>query len=74
LAKNNVNIFYSEIYPNWDFWFENLPSGSTAPPDTKPSIKNGFPAHKIDLKAALQMNESDAILTPRVMPDFSWYM
>jgi hypothetical protein len=20
-----------KIYPNWDFWFENIPSGNTAP-------------------------------------------
>jgi hypothetical protein len=21
----------SKIYPNWDFWFENIPSGNTVP-------------------------------------------
>jgi hypothetical protein len=28
----NISIFYnispSKIYPNWDFWFENKPSGN----------------------------------------------
>jgi hypothetical protein len=23
---------HSKIYPNWDFWFENIPSGNPAEP------------------------------------------
>jgi hypothetical protein len=26
----------SKIYPNWDFWFENIPSGN---PDIEPKKK-----------------------------------
>jgi hypothetical protein len=25
----------SKKYPNWDFWFENIPPGNPAPPDYK---------------------------------------
>jgi hypothetical protein len=29
--KRFSNIRPSKIYPNWDFWFENKPSGNPAP-------------------------------------------
>jgi hypothetical protein len=28
MALKYTNIF--NIYPNWDFWFENIPSGNPA--------------------------------------------
>jgi hypothetical protein len=30
MTKKYINIFQSKIYPNWDFWFENEPSGNPA--------------------------------------------
>jgi hypothetical protein len=27
---NIVLARHSQIYPNWDFWFENIPSGNPA--------------------------------------------
>jgi hypothetical protein len=41
VAMKYTNIFYSrpsKIFPNWDFWFENMPSGN-GNPETKCLVK-----------------------------------
>jgi hypothetical protein len=30
VATKYANIFHCKIYPNWDLWFENMPSGNPA--------------------------------------------
>jgi hypothetical protein len=29
-ATNYANVFHCKIYPNWDYWFQNMPSGNPA--------------------------------------------
>jgi hypothetical protein len=51
-----TKIFHSKIYPNWDFWFENLPSGNPGPEigeNTTINLKEIHNVHRVTVSRSL---------------------
>jgi hypothetical protein len=57
----------SKIYPNWDFWFENMPSGNPALGSYLPAVTVNGSRHILSVSNAFVMARAYRIQTFKVL-------